>query len=127
MLDPEQFDNPSNGPHDTLLPATGGRAAVDMHDLAGDKLRSLQVHHGVGDFLCLAMRPIACRLARKPYASGACIGVTIAPGETAFTRTFLVAYSIAREGVIALSPPLVRAARSQPAKPSAARRSWPLY
>src|SRR5215471_11602796 len=37
-----------------LLPVTGGRAAVDMHDLAGDKGRSLQIHHGIDDLLCLA-------------------------------------------------------------------------
>src|SRR5215475_2975963 len=37
-----------------LLPATSGRAAVDMHDLAGDKGRSLQIHHGIDDLLCLA-------------------------------------------------------------------------
>src|SRR5262245_32472457 len=37
-----------------LLPAASGRAAVDMHDLAGDKGRSLQIHHGINDLLCLA-------------------------------------------------------------------------
>src|SRR5215470_20069099 len=40
-----------------LLPAPGGRAAVDMHDLAGDKGRPLQIHHGVDDLLCLAHAP----------------------------------------------------------------------
>ena len=41
---------------------------------------------------------------------GACIGVLMMPGETAFTRMPLVAYSIASALVAELRPPLVRLA-----------------
>src|SRR5262247_18229 len=37
-----------------LLPATSGRAAVDMHALPGDKGRPPQIHHGFDALLCLA-------------------------------------------------------------------------
>ena len=53
------------------------------------------------------IRPIGCNPLRKLCVSGECIGVLIAPGETAFTRTWRLAYSIASERVIALSPPWI--------------------
>ena len=56
------------------------------------------------------MRPMGCRPARKACIAGACIGVSITPGETAFTRIPCLAYSIASARVTALRPPLVRAA-----------------
>ena len=89
-----------------LLPGSR-RTSRRRHEgdlLPGDECRLLQIHHGVGDLLHLThLRPIGCNRLRKSCASGECIGVLIAPGETAFTRTFRLAYSIASERVIALS------------------------
>src|SRR5258708_19203634 len=56
------------------------------------------------------IRPMGCKPERNSRISGECIGVMITPGEIAFTRIPRPAYSIARERVTALRPPLVRAA-----------------
>src|SRR5262245_50876709 len=54
------------------------------------------------------IRPRGCSPARKACVWGACIGVLMTPGATAFTRMPLSAYSIANDLVTASSPPLVR-------------------
>jgi hypothetical protein len=81
-----------------------------MHDLAGDKGRSLQIHHCIDDLPYLAHAAHRLQSCEEAVRVRRMLGVAIAPGETAFTRTFRLAYSIASERVIALSPPLVRAA-----------------
>ena len=88
-------------------------AAVDVQHFAGDEWRPFEVEHGVDDVLRVAMRPMGCRPARKACIAGACIGVSITPGETAFTRIPRPAYSIPSARVTALRPPLVRAASAE--------------
>ena len=50
--------------------------------------------------------------AERVVASGACIGVWMTPGDTAFTRMPREAYSMASDLVAAARPPLVSAART---------------
>src|SRR6476659_1238688 len=59
------------------------------------------------------MRPTGCRFARNSWVSGACIGVLMMPGATAFTRMPLLAYSIASDLVAAANPPLVSEASTE--------------
>jgi len=54
------------------------------------------------------IRPIGCSEARNGWASSGCIGVLMIPGETAFTRTPFLAYSIASDFVAAFKAPLVK-------------------
>src|SRR3984893_18989849 len=58
------------------------------------------------------MRPIGWSEAKNGWIPGECIGVLIIPAETAFTRTPLLACSIARALVAAFNAPLVRDVRT---------------
>src|SRR5262245_7672158 len=53
------------------------------------------------------MLPIGDSLFRKSFGLFLCSGVSTTPGATAFTRIPSFAYSMARQRVIALIPPLV--------------------
>ena len=89
----------------------GALAAIDVQDLAGDEGRAFQEQHGVDDVAWISpIRPTGCRSARNSCVSGGCIGVLMMPGETAFTRMPLLAYSMASDLVAAFNPPLVNEA-----------------
>ena len=48
--------------------------------------RGLEVEQGVRDVRTSPMRPSGCRLPRKSWVLGSCIGVLMTPGATALTR-----------------------------------------
>jgi len=90
----------------------GHLAAIDMQGLAGDEAGGLQIEHGVGDVRHLAHMADRMQLAQEIMGLGACIGLLMIPGDTAFTRMPRLAYSIAIDLVAAARPPLVSDART---------------
>ncbi len=84
-----------------------------MEDLSGDEASALKINDRVDDIA--GSRPCANgddRADRNSWVSGACIGVLMMPGDPAFTRTPVLANSIASSFVTALRPPLVSEARA---------------
>jgi hypothetical protein len=79
---------------------TGVGAAIDMQRLAGDENCCLEVEHRFDNF-----RDCTHAVHGMQRREEGCIGVLMMPGDTAFTRMPLPAYSIASDRVTASSPP----------------------
>ena len=90
----------------------GGLSSIDMENFPGHKSCTIEVEYRVHDlgYLSHPAHRVECR--QRLVRWGTCIGVLMIPGETAFTRIPLFAYSMASALVAALNAPLVREAKA---------------
>jgi hypothetical protein len=79
---------------------------VGVQDLAGDEGRILQIELHL-TMSSTVKSDLRCRAARPGWASLVCMGVSMTPAETAFTRIPFRACAIASYLVAAARPPLV--------------------
>lgn len=73
---------------------------------------AIEVQYRIDNVGYVSHRPIGWSAANACCASGGCIGVLIRPGETALTRTPVLAHSIASALAAAFKAPLVNEAKA---------------